>query len=171
MAPGRHSLLHPSLLQHPSLPLHPSFLLLLLEPSAEQGALPGASTQKRGKGKGKGKGKGDPSPFTGTAPKQRRPQPPFTSFQQTPPLQLPLSGGPGSGREGQGPVPSWARAEPWPQEPRLVAVLPAIGPAAASEEQCAPTVWYQIVHQNYYFQHLWLNCKTIIQMTLGVCWS
>lgn len=77
---------------------------------------------------------------------------------------------------GHGPIPSRlplssATAVPCPQEPQLVAVLPAIGPAAASEEQCAPTVWYQIVHQNYYFQHLWLNCKTIIQMTLGVCWS
>lgn len=77
---------------------------------------------------------------------------------------------------GHGPVPSRlplssATAVPCPQEPQLVAALPAIGPAAASEEQCAPTVWYQIVHQNYYFQHLWLNCKTIIQMTLGVCWS
>lgn len=64
-----------------------------------------------------------------------------------------------------------ARAVPCPQEPGLAAMVPAIGPAAASEKQCAPTVWYQIVHQNYYFQHLWLNCKTIIQMTLGVCWS
>lgn len=122
------------------------------------------------------RGKGSTS-FAWHSPKAEEAPAPLCILPSRPTcLQLPLSGGSVSGREGHGPVPSWlplgsARAVPCPQEPHLVAVLTAIGLAAASEEQCAPTVWYQIVHQNYYFQHLWLNCKTIIQMTLGVCWS